>query len=217
VYEPVNSSRIELDDHFVREPTNGTKETRTKSAEYSMKIFGKLCRSNFVCATASCQRFTSQSCIHVYKITNKFKPCFTLLLFPRIGELGLALGVNIQSESAHTEAVSRVCQLAKVPFQDTYVAAFAVLRMVAAQDSEWGLRALFSAPDFLSLMTDGTLPLSNLGVQWRFGVMDAVARNPNRHILHTAGVWNIVKRYVKAGPFRAVALTPEAAVHDGLA
>jgi hypothetical protein len=127
------------------------------------------------------------------------------------GELGLALGAPSRTQGA----VSQVCGLARLPFQDTYVAAFAVLRMVAAQDAEWGLRALFSTPEFLSLMTDGSLALSNLGTQWRFGVMDAVARNPNRHVLHAAGVWEIVKRYVKAGPFRAVAPTPEAAVHNG--
>jgi hypothetical protein len=45
--------------------------------------------------------------------------------------------------------------------------------------------------------------------------MDAVARNTNRHLLHAAGVWEIVKRYGMAGPFRAVAPTLEAAVHNG--
>jgi len=108
-----------------------------------------------------------------------------------------------------SDTVVLVAELLKQPFDEQQCAAYALLRTVAAQDAPWGLRALFDAgTEFEAALVDRTLAMSKQAKEWRFGVLEAVFRNPHRDAVLGPNRLEQLKAFLRRGPYLGPAAGP---------
>ncbi|RLN91507.1 hypothetical protein BBJ28_00019919 [Nothophytophthora sp. Chile5] len=66
----------------------------------------------------------------------------------------------------------------KQPFEELRTSVFHVLRSVAAQNNEWGMRALLSYGGFFEFLMDRSTEPTKETREWKFAVLDAVLASP---------------------------------------
>mmetsp|Transcript_17180 Transcript_17180/g.31562 ORF Transcript_17180/g.31562 Transcript_17180/m.31562 type:complete len:573 (-) Transcript_17180:41-1759(-) len=116
------------------------------------------------------------------------------------------------------DVIELLMVLAGQPFEEQQCAAFALLRTVAAQDDEWGLRAIYGASQSTeAALFDRSLRLSKRAKEWRFGVAEAIYLNPHRdQVLGTARLATL-KAFLQRGPYlgpKASASSPQVMVAE---
>ncbi|RLN65665.1 hypothetical protein BBJ28_00001829 [Nothophytophthora sp. Chile5] len=66
----------------------------------------------------------------------------------------------------------------KQPFEELRTSVFHVLRSVAAQNNDWGMRALLSYGGFFEFLMDRSTEPTKETREWKFAVLDAVLASP---------------------------------------
>jgi len=106
-----------------------------------------------------------------------------------------------RSKTGNSDTIGILLDLIKVPIDDIRCAAFSVVRMIAGQDAEWGLRSLFAHPNTTSILFDRSLEMSKPAKEWRFSVIEAINANPQNSILEDPTLEKVM-RFLRQGPFR---------------
>jgi 26S proteasome non-ATPase regulatory subunit 5 len=89
------------------------------------------------------------------------------------------------AESRKPSTMTLLMELLRLPFEELRMAVFAVLRAVAAQNSEWGMRALLSYGGFFEFLLDRSTEPTKETREWKFAILDAVLASPFRSRLGT--------------------------------
>lgn len=95
------------------------------------------------------------------------------------------LFVGFGAESRKLSTMTLLMELLRQPFEELRMAVFAVLRAVAAQNNEWGMRALLSYGGFFEFLLDRTTEPTKETREWKFAVLDAVVASPFQSRLGT--------------------------------
>lgn len=87
--------------------------------------------------------------------------------------------------SRKQSTMTHLMELLRQPFEELRMAVFAVLRAVAAQNNEWGIRALLSYGGFFEFLLDRTTEPTKETREWKFAILDAVMASPFQSRLGT--------------------------------
>ncbi|KAJ3267038.1 hypothetical protein HDU77_006978 [Chytriomyces hyalinus] len=79
------------------------------------------------------------------------------------------------------------------------VAGYACLKAISTYD--WGLKALRESGQLVAFMLDRSNEKSELGMKWRFSVMESIARNAAAKEILREELFNRFVKYAKEGPF----------------
>lgn len=93
-----------------------------------------------------------------------------------------ALGAECRREPTMTYLMD----LLKQPFEELRIAVFSVLRAVAAQNNDWGVRALLSYGGFFEFLLDRNTEPTKETREWKFAILDAVLASPFQSRLGTS-------------------------------
>jgi len=103
---------------------------------------------------------------------------------------------------APADAVAVLVDLTRIPADEQRCGVYAVLRMVAAQNHEWGLQAIFSGGDEAEkLLIDRSLDMSKQAKEWRFSVLEAVFASPYKDKAIGQSRLEVIKAFLKRGPY----------------
>ncbi|TMW63146.1 hypothetical protein Poli38472_002087 [Pythium oligandrum] len=92
------------------------------------------------------------------------------------------------------------------PFDEIRNAVYTLLRAVAAQNNEWGLRALLSYGGFFEFLLDRTTEPTKETREWKFAVVDAVLASPFQTLLD-ATVLLQLQEHLRQGPYVGKSVT----------
>lgn len=81
--------------------------------------------------------------------------------------------------------VPYLMEILRQPFEEIRSAVFVLLRAVAAQNNEWGMRALLSYGGLFEFLMDRTTEPTKETREWKFAIADAVVASPFRSKLGT--------------------------------
>lgn len=85
-------------------------------------------------------------------------------------------------------SVLYLMEILRQPFEEIRGAVFVLLRAVAAQNSDWGMRALLSYGGFFEFLVNRTTEPTKETREWKFAVADAVVASPFHTKLGTSTV-----------------------------
>eukprot|EP00516_Mucochytrium_quahogii_P001033 CAMPEP_0203752092 /NCGR_PEP_ID=MMETSP0098-20131031/6061_1 /ASSEMBLY_ACC=CAM_ASM_000208 /TAXON_ID=96639 /ORGANISM=" , Strain NY0313808BC1" /LENGTH=561 /DNA_ID=CAMNT_0050642095 /DNA_START=707 /DNA_END=2389 /DNA_ORIENTATION=- len=101
-----------------------------------------------------------------------------------------------------SHVVCMLVDLLKFPLAEQQCAIYALLRCIAAQDSDWGLNAIYmSGVEVEKNLLDRSLNMSKLAKEWRFAVLEAVYHSPHRDAVLGTQRLGILKTFLKRGPY----------------
>ncbi|KAJ0408388.1 hypothetical protein P43SY_003114 [Pythium insidiosum] len=110
--------------------------------------------------------------------------------------LFLALG----SECRQQSTVTLLMELLRQPFDEVRIAVFALLRAVAAQNNDWGVRALRSYGGLFEFLLDRTTEPTKETREWKFAVVDAVLAWPFQQSLDAVTLAKL-REHMQKGPY----------------
>jgi hypothetical protein len=113
-----------------------------------------------------------------------------------------ALGV--ESRQPTTMALLMACL--RQPFDEIRIAVFTLLRAVALQNNEWGVRTLLSYGGFIEFLLDRSTEPTKETREWKFAVLDAILASRFQKLLD-APTLEKLKRHLEQGPYVGKGLT----------
>lgn len=85
---------------------------------------------------------------------------------------------SLGRECRNQSTLLYLMEILRQPFEEIRSAVFVLLRAVAAQNNEWGMRALLSYGGFFEFLVDRTTEPTKETREWKFAVADAVVVSP---------------------------------------
>ncbi|KAF1324598.1 Heat repeat domain containing protein, partial [Globisporangium splendens] len=111
-----------------------------------------------------------------------------------------SLGLECRNQST----LLYLMEVLRQPFEELRSAIFALLRAVAAQNNEWGMRALLSYGGFFEFLMDRSTEPTKEAREWKFAVADAVMASPFQSKLDAVTLEKL-RAHMRKGPYVGVA------------
>lgn len=117
--------------------------------------------------------------------------------------------VGVPDPRAPADVVSLVVDKLREPIDEQRCAVFALLRIVALQAKPWGLRAIYGAgAEVERQFLDRSLAMSKEAKEWRFAFLEAVHASPFRDEVLGESRLNMLRDFLRRGPFRGPSSAP---------
>ncbi|GLD93228.1 hypothetical protein PINS_up001820 [Pythium insidiosum] len=110
------------------------------------------------------------------------------------------LFLSLGSECRQQSTVTLLMELLRQPFDEVRISVFALLRAVAAQNNDWGMRALRSYGGFFEFLLDRTTEPTKETREWKFAVVDAVLASPFQQTLDAVTLSKL-REHMQKGPY----------------
>lgn len=85
---------------------------------------------------------------------------------------------SLGHECRNQSTLLYLMEILRQPFEEIRSAVFVLMRAVAAQNNEWGMRALLSYGGFFEFLVDRTTEPTKETREWKFAIADAVMVSP---------------------------------------